>query len=396
MTIRKFAPKTQHDYVQRVKDFATFLGRSPDTAKSEDVRGFRLHLASGGAGTPKINATVSALRFFFNVTLDRPDLAKHLSFMHEPRKVPVVLSAEEIARFLEAAPGIKYKAALSVAYGAGLRVSEVVSLKVSDVDSKRMMLRVEQGKGRKDRHAMLSPVPGGGFSLDGSKWVACRPSFFLPVRVLSRLFRRLFLERLDAAHRAGQLQFFGKHVALTNAQAFAAYLAPLRNSEWVVYSKRPFGGPEEVLRYLARYTHRVAISNRRLVTLDDKGVTFKWKDYRVDGPERYKLMTLDTHEFIRRFLMHVLPQGFHRIRYYGLLASAVRADNIARAREMLAVPLLPIDAIRAATTKPDEPKSPEHPCPCCGARMIIIETFERGSSPKYRPRPTPVIRIDTS
>jgi hypothetical protein len=240
-------------------------------------------------------------------------------------------------------------------------------------------------------------VPGGGFSLDGERWVACRPNFFLPVRVLSRLFRRMVLERLDAAHRAGQLQFFGKHVALTDAQAFAAYLAPLRNSEWVVYSKRPFGGPEEVLRYLARYTHRVAISNRRLVTLDDNGVTFKWKDYRVDGPERYKLMTLETHEFIRRFLMHVLPQGFHRIRYYGLLASAVRADNIARAREMLAVSLLPIDAIRAATTKPDEPKSPEHPCPCCGGRMIIIETFERGSSPKYRPTaPTGAIRIDTS
>jgi site-specific recombinase XerD len=144
--------------VQRVKDFAAFLGRSPDTAKSEEVRRFRLHLASSGAGTPKINVTVSALRFLFKVTLDRPDLAKHLSFMHEPRKVPVVLSPEEVARFLEAAPSIKYKAALSVAYGAGLRVSEVVSLKVSDVDSKRMMLRVEQGKGRKDRHAMLSPV----------------------------------------------------------------------------------------------------------------------------------------------------------------------------------------------------------------------------------------------
>jgi integrase/recombinase XerD len=158
MTIRKLAPKTQHDYVQRVKDFATFLGRSPDTAKSEEVRGFRLHLASSGAGTPKINATVSALRFLFNVTLDRPDLAKHLSFMHEPRKVPVVLSPEEVARFLEAAPNVKYKAALSVAYGAGLRVSEVVSLKVSDIDSERMMLRVEQGKGRKDRHAMLSLV----------------------------------------------------------------------------------------------------------------------------------------------------------------------------------------------------------------------------------------------
>jgi integrase/recombinase XerD len=158
MSIRKLAPKTQHDYVQRVKDFATFLGRSPDTAKSEDVRGFRLRLASSGAGTPKINATVSALRFFFNVTLGRPDLAKPLAFIHEPRKAPVVLSPEEVARFLEAAPGVKYKAALSVAYGAGLRVSEVVSLKISDVDSERMMLRVEQGKGHKDRHAMLSPV----------------------------------------------------------------------------------------------------------------------------------------------------------------------------------------------------------------------------------------------
>jgi integrase/recombinase XerD len=158
MAIRKFAMKTQHDYVQRVKDFAAFLGRSPQRAESEDVRRFRLHLTSSGAGTPKINATVAALRFLFKGTLDRPELAKHLAFMHEPRKVPVILSPEEVARFLEAAPGIKYKAALSVAYGAGLRVSEVVSLKVSDIDSKRMMLRVEQGKGRKDRHAMLSPL----------------------------------------------------------------------------------------------------------------------------------------------------------------------------------------------------------------------------------------------
>ena len=158
MTIRKLAPKTQHDYVQRVKDFATFLGRSPATSEAEDVRRFRLHLTANGTGTPKINATVAALRFFFKVSLDRPDLTKHLSFIHEPRKPPVVLSPEEVARFLEAAPGVKYKAALSVAYGAGLRVSEVVSLKLSDIDSKRMMLRVEQGKGRKDRYAMLSPV----------------------------------------------------------------------------------------------------------------------------------------------------------------------------------------------------------------------------------------------
>ena len=158
MAIRKFAQKTQHDYVQRVKDFANYLKRPPDTAKPEDVRGFQLHLASSGAGTPKINATVAALRFFFKVTLDRPDLGRHLSTIHEPRKVPVVLSPDEVARFLEAAPGIKYKAAFSVAYGAGLRVSEVAALKVCDIDSQRMMLRIEQGKGRKDRYAMLSPT----------------------------------------------------------------------------------------------------------------------------------------------------------------------------------------------------------------------------------------------
>src|SRR5258705_3482183 len=157
MTMRKLAPKTQRGYIRNVKAFAGFLGRSPDTASREDVRRYQLHLTSSGARTPKINSTVSALRFFFDVTLDRADLAKQASFVHAPRKLPLVLSPEEVARLLEAAPGIKYKAALSVAYGAGLRVSEVVSLKVSDVESQRMMLRVEQGKGRKDRHAMLSP-----------------------------------------------------------------------------------------------------------------------------------------------------------------------------------------------------------------------------------------------
>ena len=239
-------------------------------------------------------------------------------------------------------------------------------------------------------------VPGGGIAPDGKRWIACRPGFFLPVRVLSRLFRRLFLQKLSAAYQAGQLQFFGHHARLADPQAFGAYLAPVRNSEWVVYCKRPFGGPEEVLRYLARYTHRVAISNRRLLSADEKSVTFKYKDYRIEGPGRYKTMTLATDEFIRRFLMHILPAGFHRIRYYGLLASAVRADNIARARELLALPWLPIDAIEAATTKPDEPKSPEHPCPCCGGRMIIIETFERGCQPRCRPPPPAEIRSDTS
>ena len=247
-------------------------------------------------------------------------------------------------------------------------------------------------------------VPGGGISPDGTRWVACRPDFLLYVGVLSSLFRRLVLEKLTAAHRAGELQFFGKHIALTNTKAFAIYLAPLRNTKWAVYCKRPFGGPEEVLRYLARYTHRVAISNRRLISLDHKGVTFKWKDYRLEGAERYnKVMTLDPHEFIRRFLMHVLPAGFHRIRYYGFLTSQTRAKNIARIRELLAVPLISIDAIKAAAAKastspqPEEPKAPEHPCPCCGGRMRIIETFLRAQQPKHHATPVaPKIRIDTS
>jgi Putative transposase/Transposase zinc-binding domain len=196
-------------------------------------------------------------------------------------------------------------------------------------------------------------VPGGGISHDGARWVACRPDFLLYVGALSRLFRRLVLEKLTAAHSAGELQFFSKHSALANARTFAAYLAPLRNSKWVVYCKHPFGGPQQVLRYLARYTHRVAISNRRLVACNEKGVTFKWKDYRLEGRERYQMMTLTTDEFVRRFLMHVLPAGFHRIRYYGLLASGKRADNIARARELLTLPMIPVDTIKAGNTNAD-------------------------------------------
>jgi Putative transposase/Transposase zinc-binding domain len=244
-------------------------------------------------------------------------------------------------------------------------------------------------------------VPGGGFSLDGRRWVACRPRFFLAVRVLSELFRGLFLHKLRAAYQAGELQFFGKHAQLVDPQAFAAYLRPLYDKKWVLYCKRPFGGPKEVLRYLARYTHRVAISNRRLIACDDKGVTFKWKDYRLEGPERYKIMTLPPHEFIRRFLMHVLPAGFHRIRYYGLLASGRRTENIARARELLAPPIIPVDAIKAiGANAGDSPNAAEpqttNLCPCCGGRMIIIERFERGATPHYRASPPPTIRIDTS
>jgi hypothetical protein len=240
-------------------------------------------------------------------------------------------------------------------------------------------------------------VPGGGLSLDGQRWLSCRPLFLLSVEVLSALFRGLFLDKLHAAHQAGALQFFGKHTQLIEPRAFAAYLAPLWNTKWVVYCKRPFGGPKQVLRYLARYTHRVAISNRRLIACDENGVTFKWKDYRIEGPDRYKVMTLATHEFIRRFLMHVLPAGFHRIRYYGLLATGKRTENLARARQLLMPPIIPVDAIKAINPHPAEPEKPTHSCPCCGGRMIIIERFQRGATPHYRPSPpTPAIRIDTS
>jgi hypothetical protein len=200
-----------------------------------------------------------------------------------------------------------------------------------------------------------------------------------------------------ASHAAGRLYFFGNHTPLADAQAFAAYLAPLRKTEWVVYAKRPFGGPEAVLAYLSRYTHRVAISNSRLIAVGDNGVAFRWKDYRADGRERQKVMTLATGEFIRRFLIHVLPHGFHRIRHYGLLASGTRADNIVRARELLAVPAAQSETADANCPDANEPKPPTHPCPCCGGRMVIIERFERGSSPRHRPAASQiVIRIDTS
>jgi hypothetical protein len=237
-------------------------------------------------------------------------------------------------------------------------------------------------------------VPGGGLSTDGERWIACRPGFFLPVRVLSRLFRRLVLDLLLEAHGEDRLKFFGEHAALACGQAFAAFLAPLRRSEWVVYAKKPFAGPEAVLAYLSRYTHRVAISNRRLIAADARTVTFKYKDYRVDGAERFKTMTLATGEFIRRFLMHVLPKGFHRIRHYGLLANGGRADNVAKARELLAVPV-PVKDRGPENAAAGEPDIHPRQCPCCGGRMIVIERFERGCTPRSQPAPA-AIRIDTS
>src|SRR6202521_815253 len=232
-------------------------------------------------------------------------------------------------------------------------------------------------------------VPGGGISIDGTRWVACRQVFILPVKVLSCLFRGLFLAKLVAAPRAGRLKFFGVHARLDNIRTFKVYLAPLRKIDWVVYAKRPFGGPRAVLAYLSRYTHRVAISNRRLIAADHTAVTFRWKNYRIEGPGRYQTMTLSTHEFIRRFLIHVLPGGFHRIRHYGLLASGRRAANIARARELLAGPVRSEQQDASEAPTADQPRMLPRPCPCCGGRMFIIETFARGSEPKHRPTHAP-------
>jgi len=237
-------------------------------------------------------------------------------------------------------------------------------------------------------------VPGGGLSPDGSRWIACKPGFFLPVRVLSRLFRRLFLQRLAALHKAGLLDFHGDLAPLADASAFDAALMPLRRSKWVVYAKRPFAGPKAVLAYLSRYTHRVAISNSRLIALDDKGVTFKWKDYRIKGRDRLKTMTLDAAEFIRRFLLHVLPSGFHRIRHYGLFAGAARAQNIERARQLLAASEGEPQRSSAKADSKAEDVSPARRCPCCGGRMIVVETFQ-GPRPARSPSPSR-IRIDTS
>ena len=228
-------------------------------------------------------------------------------------------------------------------------------------------------------------VPGGGIAPDG-RWISSRPAFLLPVRVLGALFRRLFLSRLLDLHGAGKLGFFGKMAGLNDRRAFQRHLAPVRKKRWVVYAKAPLAGPEAVLAYLSRYTHRVAISNSRLLRFDGSEITFRYKDYRRSGSNRQQVMTLAADEFIRRFLLHTLPRGFHRIRHYGLLASSARKDCLAQARDMLGV---------APTT--DEPPTaetsdPRPPCPCCGGTMVIIETFAAWCQPRAPPTTRPPTR----
>jgi hypothetical protein len=223
-------------------------------------------------------------------------------------------------------------------------------------------------------------VPGGGIALDGQRWLASRPAFLLPVRVLGKLFRGVFLNRLLALYDTGRLTFFGGLEPLAERQAFLHHLAPVRKKRWAVYAKPPFAGPEAVLAYLSRYTHRVAISNQRLLAFNEAGVTFRCKDYRRDGGQRQHVMTLATNEFIRRFLLHVLPRGFHRIRHYGLLAASTRKASLARARELLAVAPPPNDDV------PEEPREVRPTCPCCGGHMIVVEVFARWSQPRAPPQ----------
>jgi hypothetical protein len=230
-------------------------------------------------------------------------------------------------------------------------------------------------------------VPGGGLSADGNRWMPCKPGFFLAVRVLSKLFRRLMLEKLVKAHNAGKLNFHGRYVHLGDAKAFKKFLRPAWRTKWYVDASPPFAGPKSVLAYLSRYTHRVAISNRRLIKADVDAVTFRVKDYRRKGLERYTTMTLDPHEFIRRFLIHVLPKGLHRIRHYGLFANGNRAGNIARMRLLLGVPARDDAGLDDAANSSDQSDALQQPCPCCGGTMRIIEVFEAGQPPRNVPMP---------
>lgn len=230
-------------------------------------------------------------------------------------------------------------------------------------------------------------VPGGGLSANGTQWIACRSGFFLPVKVLSKLFRRLFVEGLIRLHKAGKLRFFGDLAKLADPGVFAAHLAPLRKINWVVYAKPPFGGPEAVLVYLSRYRHRVAISNHRLVSADASTVAFRWKDYRIKKGDRMKVMRLTTDEFIRRFLIHVLPSGFHRIRHTGFLANGIRRDRIAKIRCLLDAEPEPTQMLDEATNSELDDPPMHRPCPKCGGAMIIVEIFLRGQTPKCRAPP---------
>jgi hypothetical protein len=306
MTVRNLSPATQRSYINAVHKFSRYFGRSPDQLDLEDVHAFQVHLVSTGISWASLNQIVCALRFFYGITLGQNDVPERIPYARKPRTLPVVLSADEVVQFLEAVSSLKARVALTCAYAAGLRVGEVCGLKVQDIDSSRMVIHVRHGKGSKARYVMLS------VELLGIK-----------------------------AFAQGELRFFNDLAHLNDAALFTRHLAGVRSIEWVVYAKPPFGGPEQVLAYLGRYTHRVAIANSRIVELDDDHVAFRWKDYRRNGCDREQIMRLHPHEFIRRFLLHVLPAGFHRMRHFGFLANSHRRDRIALCRMLLGQPTPP-------------------------------------------------------
>ncbi len=240
-------------------------------------------------------------------------------------------------------------------------------------------------------------VPGGGLSMNHDKWIACKPNFFLSVRVLSRLFRRLFLELLMQAYQEGKLHFFNNLSKIKSEKQFFYWMKPLKKKEWVVYAKKPFAGPKAVLAYLSRYTHRVAIANSRLVKMDKQGITFKYKDYRQKGTQQAQMMTLSADEFIRRFLIHVLPSGFHRIRHIGFLANARRKNNLATIRELLSAEHTTKNTSgeeekeNAGSIELEKQETPltTFTCKLCGSIMVIIETLERS----YKPRAPPACSV---
>jgi Putative transposase/Transposase zinc-binding domain len=293
-----------------------------------------------------------------------------------------------------------------VVYGLLMQASAETTLEIA-ADPKRLGARIgitavlhTWGSAMTHHPHVHMIVPGGGLSEDGTRWIGARSNFLVHVHVLAAKFRGKFLALLSEAHADGKLDFFNTHAGLADPKTFKRFLGPLRHIDWIVYCKPPFAGPEQVLRYLSRYTHRVAISNRRLVAANDGGIAFRWKDYRADHAVRWKTMTLTPAEFIRRFLIHVLPKGFHRIRHYGLFANGNRRETLARTRELLAVAMAPQRTAEPPTSggesETEDACSAPRPCPCCGRRMRIIEVFERGQMPMHRPSSSTTIRVDTS
>jgi Putative transposase/Phage integrase, N-terminal SAM-like domain len=412
MTIRNLSPATQPSYGHAVSRFSRYFGRSPDRLGLEDVRAYQVHPASKGVAWASLNQAVCALRFFYGVTLGEQTIPERIAYAREPRKLPVVLGADEVVRFVESVSSLKARVALTTAYAAGLlpvpcfhvvftlppaaaeiafqskqtvygplmraAAEALMTLAVERLGARIGLIALLHTRGQTLTHHphVHCLVPGGGVALDTQRWVACKPNFLLSVRALSKAFRRLFLNGLEAAFRRGELGFFGDLAPLAETAAFAERLRALRNSPFVVHAKPPFGGPARVLAYLARYTHRTAVANSRLVALDDDGVAFSYKDYRRSG--RSRVMRLAPHQFIRRFLLHLLPDGFHRIRHYGFLAKGDRGENLARVRELLKVQRTqePADQAQPSTTSEPEANPDAREafavCPDCGGLMRPI------------------------